>query len=50
MLPDRHRRQPEPLRELRRVDRPFGFQQFCNGATRLPLARRLHSCTHHIHL
>ena len=33
-------------RELRRVYWPFGFQQFCNGATCLPLAGRLHSSTH----
>jgi hypothetical protein len=46
MLPDRHRRQPELLRELRRIDWPLGFQQFGNGATCLPLALRLHSSTH----
>jgi hypothetical protein len=46
MLPNRHGGEPEPLPELRRIDWPFGFQQFCDGATRLPLARRLHSSTH----
>ena len=37
---------PEPLRELRRVDRSLGFQQFRDGPTSLSLTRRLHSSTH----
>ena len=41
MLTDRHRRQPEPFSKLRGVNRTFSFQEFCNGATGLPLARRL---------
>jgi hypothetical protein len=46
VLPDRHRRQPEALRELRRIDWTLGFQQFGDSATSLPLTWRLHSNTH----